>query len=216
MEAVVCGDRAPELEASPLKGNLEEQLPDLSWDECLANVLAQSPELDAARTNVDRARLALQRADREWIPNIDVGVGVRHHNVASDNVASVQVGFPLPIYNANQGNIQTARGEWMAAQNRVRQTELQLRDRLATAFRQYANARQQAAKYNERILPHAAKSLEIVTNGYRERQVGYLTLLVTQKTYYQVNLAYLDALRDLRESAAFIDGQLLSDSLSAR
>jgi hypothetical protein len=38
-------------------------------------------------------------------------------------------------------------------------------------------------------------------------------LLTSQRTYFQANLAYLDALRELRQSVAVIDGLLLIDSL---
>lgn len=38
-------------------------------------------------------------------------------------------------------------------------------------------------------------------------------LLTAQRTYFQTDLAYLDALRDLRTSAAAIEGNLLTDSL---
>ena len=38
-------------------------------------------------------------------------------------------------------------------------------------------------------------------------------LLTAQRTYFQTNLAYLDALRDLRSATTSLEGNLLSDSL---
>ena len=92
--------------------------------------------------------------------------------------------------------------------------EILLQDRLATAYRRYANSRQQADRYRDRVVPRAKRSLELVSQGYSKGQVEYLTLLTAQQTFIEVNLAYLDALREFRASSSAIDGQLLSGSLS--
>ncbi len=202
------------LPIAPLSANLESDLSQHNWEDCFARVLGGNPELHAAQARVQRANLLVRRANREPIPNVDVSVSVRHHNVTSDDVANVQLGIPLPIFNRNQGNIRAARAEWMAASSDFRRIELSLQDRLAIAFRRYVNARQQADRYRQRILPRAQLSLELVTKGYDKGQVRYLTLLTAQQTYLQVNLSYLDSMRELRSSAAIINGQLLSGSLT--
>ncbi len=203
----------PELQCAELAGDLDEHLSECRWEECYQTLLDRSPELSAAITEVDRSRLAVLRAGRERIPNVDVSVSVRHHNVSSDDIANVQVGIPIPIFDANGGNVQRARAELVAAENNVRRIELDLQDRLAVAYRRYADARQQAERYAQRILPRARQSLEIVTGAYRNGQADYLTVIASQKTYIQANLAYLEAIRNLRESQVVIEGQLLSGSL---
>ena len=101
----------------------------------------------------------------------------------------------------------------MAAENDLRRLELKLRDRLAVAFQRYSNARQQADKYAKSVLPSARESLELVTNGYRQGEFPYLVLLNAQRTFFRVNLAYLQSLRELRTSAVAIEGLLLSGGL---
>ena len=63
------------------------------------------------------------------------------------------------------------------------------------------------------MVPRAKKSLDLVTEGYEKGQVKYLTALIAQQTYVQVNLSYLDSLRELRVSSSVIEGQLLTGSL---
>ena len=87
-------------------------------------VLDNHPEVNAAEARVDRACLAIQRAKIEPIPNVDLSVSVRHHNVSGSDVANVQVGIPIPIFNRNQGNISSAEAEWFAAKNDVRRIDL--------------------------------------------------------------------------------------------
>jgi cobalt-zinc-cadmium efflux system outer membrane protein len=127
----------------------------------------------------------------------------------------VQVGVPIPFFNRNQGNIRKAQAELAAAQQEVKRVRLALEQRLSMVFEQYSNARQQVEKYNRDIMPNAEESLKLVSAGYKQGEFNYLALLIAQRTYFQTNLAYLDALGDLRKSAAALEGNLLSDSLQA-
>ncbi|MCH8828409.1 MAG: TolC family protein [Planctomycetes bacterium] len=204
------------LDNTALSGNLNAGVPQFDWQNSYAMLMGTSPELAAARARIDRSRFAVQRARREVIPNIDVSVSIRHHNVTGDDVANVQVGFPIPILDRNQGNIRKARAELIAAEHSLKRIELDLQDRLAIATRRYANARQQVQRYSQQILPRAKKSLQLVKTGYDKQQVNYLTLLTSQRTYFQVSLLHLDAVWELRQAAIAIDGQLLSGSLSQR
>lgn len=204
----------PSMPPSMLVGELTAPLAQLDWDDCCEMVLAGNPILIAARARMQRASVAVSRARKEPIPDVDLSVSVRHHNVTGDDVANVQVGIPLPIFDRNQGNIHSAEAEWSAARSDTRRIELELQDRLATAYRKYANSRQQVDRYRQRMVPRARRSLELVTHGYAKGQVKYLTLLNSQQTFIEVNLAYLEALREFRASFSSIEGQLLSGSLS--
>ena len=121
----------------------------------------------------------------------------------------------MPIFNRNQGNIRRAQAELMAAQNEVQRVQLDLQQRLAAVFEQYTTARYQVEKYSRDILPNAQASLDLANKGYRQGEYNYLSLLTAQRTYFQTNLIYLDALRELRTAATAIEGNLLSGSLQA-
>jgi outer membrane protein, heavy metal efflux system len=209
--AAVVG--ATELEPRPLAGELDAEIPDYTWEDSYARAVALNPELSAAEARVRRARIAIERERQQNVPNIDVMLSALHKNTNHDDVAGVQVGFPLPILDRNQGNIFAAEAELIEAQNNVRRLELDLQDRLAMALRRYANARQQADRYKQEILPRAKQSLDLVTRGYASGQVDFLTQLTSQRTYIRVNLAYLGTLDELWQAATLIDGQLLSGSL---
>ena len=206
----------PELEPARLAGQLTSDVSHHQWDDALASLLGRSPELAAAQARVDRARFAIARARRENVPDIDLSVSIRHINPTDSDVANVQAGIPIPIFDKNQGNILEAHSELVAAQNDVRRIELDLQDRLAVAFRRYKNAREQIERYQSRILERAQKSLDLVKNGFETGQVEYLTLDTSQRTFIRVNLAYLDAVKEFWSATTLIDGQLLSGSLSKR
>jgi cobalt-zinc-cadmium efflux system outer membrane protein len=204
----------PGLEVTSLAGHLETDLPNLGWEECRASLFAAHPELNAARARSEGAKIAIERARREPIPNVDAWVSVRHNNINSNDVANVQVGVPVPVFDRNRGNISAAEADWIAACKNIERIKLSLQDQLAMAYQRYANARQQAERYSQHIVPRAERSLTLVTNGYEMGQVDYLTLLTAQQTYVEVTLSYIDSLRELRTASAVIEGQLLTDSLS--
>jgi cobalt-zinc-cadmium efflux system outer membrane protein len=196
-----------------LAGDLEGETQEANYEATLARVVAISPELAAARASVDSARAAVARARVEWIPNVDLQASTQHDNASHYDIANVQAGVPIPIWNRNQGGVRRARAELAAAQSNADRVELGLQQRLAIVFQRYANARQQVETYRRQILPDAQSSLDLVNEGYRQGEFAYLTLLTAQRTFFQTNLAYLESLRQLRESQAAVDNLLLTDSL---
>jgi outer membrane protein, heavy metal efflux system len=206
---------APALQLAPLTGDLQQGMLELGWEETLNRLLAESPQIAAARAGVARAQAALNRECAGRTPNVELQGAVQYDNATRDTFANFQVGVPFPIYNRNQGNILKAQAELTAAQREVARVQLSLQQRLASVFEQHATARGQVEKYNSDILPNARESLRLVSEGFRQRELSYVVLLTAQRTYFQTNLAYLDALRDLRLAAVAIDGNLLADSFQA-
>jgi cobalt-zinc-cadmium efflux system outer membrane protein len=211
LSAVVGTDVEPQ----PLAGDLHDDLPQLTWDDTFARLLERSPQLAGAQSGVARAQAALNREFAGRLPNVDLLAAVQHDASTEDTFASLQVGVPIPLYNRNQGNIRTAQAELIAAMNEVQRIQLALNQRLAAVFEQYTNARFQVEKYQRDIVPNAEESLKLTTSGYKQGEFNYVSLLTAQRTFFQTNLAYLDALRELRAAATLIEGDLLSDSLQA-
>jgi len=211
--AVVVGD--PALQPTQLAGSLQGGMIPFTWEETLNRLLAESPQLAFAQAGVARAQAALSRECAARIPNVVLEAGVQSDNATGYTIANAGIAVPIPIYNRNQGNIRRAQAELTAARYEVSRVQLALQQRLAAVFEHYATARQQVERYTSYILPNAQESLKLVSSGYRQGEFGYLVLLTAQRTYFQTNLAYLDALRDLRTSAAAIEGNLLTDSLQS-
>jgi outer membrane protein, heavy metal efflux system len=209
--AAVMG--ACDMPPKSLAGSAKDGLRELTWEDSLNTLWAHSPQLAGARAGVARAEAALSRECAGRVPNVDLLSTVQHDNATGYTWATVQVGASVPIFNRNQGNIRRAQAELIAAQNDVKRTELELQQRLAVAFEQYTNARYQVEKYTKDILPNAEASLKLTTTGYQQGEFGYLSLLIAQRTFFQANLTYLEALRELRTALATIEGSLLSDSL---
>jgi cobalt-zinc-cadmium efflux system outer membrane protein len=211
--AAVVGD--PALQPTPLAGNLQDGMVQFTWEDTLNRLLAESPQLAGAQAGVARAQATLSRECAGRIPNVELLAGVQFDNATGYTIANAGLAVPIPIYNRNQGNIRRAQAELTAAQYEVSRVQLALQQRLAAVFEQYATAHQQVEKYTRDIMPNAQESLKLVSSGYRQGEFSYLMLLTAQRTYFQTNLAYLDALRDLRAAGVAIEGNLLDDSLQS-
>ncbi len=202
-----------DLPPGELSGDLETIPVDQTWSESLERLLTTSPEISTAAANIERSRWALQRALAEPIPNWTLqGVVMSDNGIDGKTDGIVQLTMPLPLYNRNQGAIQQSRAAVVAAEHALALLELRLQNQLAPVYERYASATNQVRKYREQILPAAKESLELVRQGHKAGEFPFLYLLNAQRTYFQTNLQYLDALRELRSSAIEIDGLLLRNS----
>ncbi|TWT90278.1 Cobalt-zinc-cadmium resistance protein CzcC precursor [Pseudobythopirellula maris] len=201
------------LQRAPLAGDPAAAIPSLTWEGAVARLRAESPEVAVAAIGVERARWAVDRACAGRAPDITGQVAIQYDDATDDTVTSVQVGVPLQLFNRNQGNIAKAKAELRVARRNLQRVELDLANRLAAVFGAYEVARKQAEVYQTSVLPSATEALELVDAGFREGEVDYLTVLTTQRTYFQTSLAYLDTLQAVRETSAEIEGLLLTGSL---
>ena len=205
----------PSLPRAALSGAIDDMFVHYELESLTAELLSCHPLVSAASARVSRAEVAITRARRENIPDITFLADAARTNHTGFNTAQARLSVEVPLWDKNQGNILSAEGELAAARAELNRIQLNLQQRLATVFRQYANALHQVERYRDRILPKAERSLELVRTGYDGGQVEYLTLLNSQQKFVQVNIAYTDSLEELQKASALLGGQLLSDSLAA-
>jgi outer membrane protein, heavy metal efflux system len=201
----------PDLPEAPLAGTLEAPLPDYDFDHARALVLEAHPEVQSARVGVARAELALRRAQAEPVPNVSVGAGYMRQNKDREDDWMFQVSLPVPVWNRNQGNIRAAQAEVGRAAQEVGRVQLDLARRLATAFGEYAAARERTLRYRGSILPDSREAFQIALAAFRAGQVSYLQVLQAQRTVQEANLEYVRNLADAWRGASEIAGLLLEE-----
>lgn len=205
-----------QLQMLQLEGDLFAPAKELEFDAVLAWLRGSSPEIAVAVADVERARLNWQRQRVEPRPNVSVeGLYNFVDNGANGQPdAGLAVSVPVPLYNRNQGAIQQARYEVVAAERSLAQLEFALQQRLAPVYERYSNAKNTVQQYAERILPAAEEVLQLTQKTFEVGEIGFTNLLIVQRSYRQLQLAYLDAAESLRISESEIDGLLLSGSLT--
>jgi cobalt-zinc-cadmium efflux system outer membrane protein len=217
--AAVVGD--PSLRMTALEGRIDEGLPSLNADDLLQALLSNSPAVRIARANVTRNEALLTRARREAIPDLQVRAGLLQNREQLDSGRPIglqgqaEIGIQIPLFNRNQGNVQSVRAELERAQNEVRRIELILRERAAATVRALEDARDTVNTYQKDVLPRARQLYEMQLKAWGQMAVSYPVVLQAQNTLFEVQQEYVGALREFQTSAVAMRGFLLTDGLEA-
>ena len=63
------------------------------------------------------------------------------------------------------------------------------------------------------VMPKAKSTFELISEGYRQGEVDFVSFLTAQRTYFDANLVYVSGLKQLWQEHNLIQGLLLSASL---
>lgn len=193
-------------------GRRESLLGQLGWSETVESVVATSPEIAVRMAQIEKARCQIAYEESLAVSDVNAQVSVQYDDATGYTVAGVQIGAPLQLWNRNQGGIARAQANLTAAKHRLEATEQTLRRRLAEVYGRYQAAETLAAALESEVLPRAQKNLALATEGYEAGEISFLDFLTVQRTFFQVNLESLAALRDLNATSQLIRGCLLADS----
>lgn len=204
----------PDLPASPLVGQLEPEGPPLDWDASLSRLLAESPELEAARAHIVHDQIAIQRERVEPIPNVTIGAGVGHNFETPGTNANVQATIEVPLFDRNQGTLRQAQSELLRSQAAVHRIELSLRQQLAEYFNQYRTAVMSVELYRDANVPNARKAYEVQLEMYNNRRIAWPEVVALQRSLFQVQSDYTHSLVEMRRAEVAITGLLMVDGLT--
>jgi len=210
----------PDLPPARLDGDLEA-IPELDYDEWVATTLRDSPEIKLAQQALERAEASLVQARKVPIPDLQM-TGILAQNFEPLEAihkptglqGGAQIGVQLPIFNRNQGNIAAARGEIESARQELARLKLQLQRDMASTFRDYATARAIVGQYKSEMLPRAEQAYRLYQTNYQRMAGAYPQVLIAQRTLFQLEAEYVQALENMWQSALSIRGFGLMDGLA--
>ncbi len=192
-----------------VEGKLEE-VPALEVDK----VMTASPELQVARIEMERSKVALKRAQVEVVPDVVARGGVRNNRemsgltrVGPEGIFDISV--QLPIFNRNQGGIAAAKAEAERARYDSERVKIDLSMRLAAAVKQYRESAFAAQRYKTVILPQAEKAVSQYMASFQQMAAAYPSVLLAQKNLAMYQDAYVRALVAARQAAVEVEGMVL-------
>ena len=183
-------------EASAPVGALELPSPGVplpSPDTLYAIAVDARPALRAARERVAAADAAYRAARRELYPDLMVSLSYGQRP-QFDDMATLMIGFRLPIWAASRQLAMRREMQAMAAMeeaealNLENETYAMLTELAADAER----ARSLAVLYRSSIVPQARAAVESALSAYRVGRVDYMTLIDNEMT---VNRYEIESLR---------------------
>ena len=214
----------PNLPVSPLEGNLRNW-PEINPQQIIETILRESPSVKRAQEAVARAEAEIKSAKREPIPDLQLRAGVQQDNQALNEaavrlrpvgvVSFASVGVNIPIFNRNQGNVAAARTELNRAREEVTRVQLSLRRAAEPLLRTYLAEEVQANQYRSTMLPKAMRAYQLYLSKYRQMGAAYPEVLVSQRTWFQLQVSYVETLDHLWENAITLQNFTLTDGLEA-
>jgi cobalt-zinc-cadmium efflux system outer membrane protein len=211
-----------DLPVSPLQGELE-RLPDLNTDEMVDRLVSDSPTVRRAVQEVAVAQARLRDAKREIVPDLQLRAGEQYNGeqVSANPAKSAgaqsfaTAGINISLWNRNQGNIEGAKADSERAEQAVTQERLKLRNFALPLAQNYLSAKFEAERYKNQLIPRAARAYQLYLEKYQSMAQAYPQVLVSQRTLFQLQINYVNALHRTWRSALALKNFTLSGGLDS-
>ena len=194
--------------ANPVFGSAEGSLDPVSPVppfERVAEFVSANPDVARWATEMEEREAALKLEKAEAIPDPFVSGGYRHISEKDDNAFVVGLSIPLPVFDRNQGGILEARRRISKGEEEKRNAEAAVNASLAAAYKDLSSAYEEARTIGEEILPGARDAYDSVFEGYREGKFSLIDVLDAQRTVFDTELQYIQALRAYHHSLADVE-----------
>ena len=198
----------------PLVGDLAGVIPHLDLETCWQELLSRSPQLRSTESELDHGWAVYRLARAQAIPNVTLQSVVEYDKATQATTASTLVALPLPLYNRNQGNIDKAAADIRTDQAEVARVRLVLRDQLADSFRRYKTSLRQTERLKQAILPNTEENLKLATQLYVAGETAFAPVLIAQQSYFESQMAYVEAQTELHKVVTEINGLQLTGGLN--
>jgi cobalt-zinc-cadmium efflux system outer membrane protein len=211
-----------DLPVAPLAGNLENP-PAIDENQIVEQIVAESPEVKRAQQDVLHAEAELKSAKREPVPDLQLRAGFEQNyeriTEASPRPVGLQAfataGITLPLFNRNQGNVEAAKADLERAKAEVTRAQLALRRNAQPLLQAYLFQQVEANRYKNQMIPRATRAYQLYLAKYQQMGAAYPMVLVSQRTLFQLQVGYINALQGLWSTAIALQNYTLTDGLMA-
>lgn len=136
------------------------------------------------------------------VPDVTIGAAYDQNSSYARNYYGLQIGFPLPFFNRNQGNIKSAKYNIQSQESTLKQNELQLKNDVVAAVNQYKLNEQlfstQQLEFNEQY----DKLFGSMLKGFQQRQISLVEFVDFFDTYKDTKLKILQQQYNLQKAIA--------------
>ena len=206
------------LEAHPLTGSLVEP-PGFDPEDYVRRDVEESPLVKRAQADEAVGEARLKDAKRERVPNLNLTAGEWYsgEEVNSGQKAGwesfAQAGVQLPIWNHNQGNVESSKILLDRAHHDVERTKLWTRNQTEPLAQEYQTAHFTAERYRTEMIPRARRAYELEVTKYQQMSQEYPPVLAAQRMVFTLQLGYTEALNQEWRAAIALQNYALMNGL---
>lgn len=160
----------------------------------------------------DRQYIGLQKANA--VPDLSVGLNYVRNGNYVPNYYAANIGFDLPVFDRNQGNINSAQWTFRADSAAYRAVDLQMRKDIWQAVTQLFESDKQFQKFDPNFNVNYEKLMHGIIDNFKKRNLSIVDFINYYDSYKNSVIQYFqlqsDRLNDL-ESLNFTVGETLWD-----
>ena len=162
----------------------------------LINLIEYERDLRAAKLELEKSQA---------VPDLTVSGGVRYLNELKTNSFVAGISLPLPFFNRNQGNIQSAEVLLRQVDEIKKARVLSVISTINSSFNNLLSAYNNASRLKEEIIPESENAYDITRQGYLQGRFAFIDLLDAQRTLFDTEAQYLLELADYYKSLIEIE-----------
>lgn len=162
-------------------------------DSLLQIALQRRPDLAASEAAVAELDASARLVRREAVPNLEISALAEREETFGESRFGVGVGFPLPLWNRNQGTADRVSAEARQSSWSRNAVELEVRTEVADAYQSYVAASEEAQIFERHVLQPVRQNQQLLETAYREGKIDLPALLLVRNQLLDAELSYWDA-----------------------
>lgn len=158
----------------------------------LAAELPNSPRLKKASLMVIQKQALSEIEKSKQTPDVTISLGARRNEeLGGITQALVGLSIPIPLFDRNQGNLQSAKAREVQSQDEKTAIENQLQAELAIAYARWQSQIEAITTYSQDILPGAQSAFDAARKGFDFGKFSFLEVLDAQRTLFQTKTQFI-------------------------
>ena len=158
----------------------------------LAMGLPNSPRSVKAGLLVNQKQALSAIEKSRQTPDVTVSLGAqRNQELGGLTQAIIGLSVPIPLFDQNQGNFQSAKAREVQAQYEKTALENQLHTELSIAYARWQSQIEAIATYSRDILPGAQSAYDAARKGFEFGKFSFLEVLDAQRTLFQTKTQFI-------------------------
>jgi cobalt-zinc-cadmium efflux system outer membrane protein len=156
------------------------------------------------QVQVGEAQVQLQKS--KAIP--DITFGYQPKDRGSNYVrpySGIEVGFELPLFHRNAGNIKAAQAQFKKTEIEVQRKENQLYNEIASSVKSFVETRQSFERFSLAFMDEVENLQESAEQNYLKKNINILEYIDLKRIYIQNRMQYLEVRSKLLESAGHLN-----------
>jgi cobalt-zinc-cadmium efflux system outer membrane protein len=175
----------------------------------LAAQLPNSPRLKKASLAITQKQALSEIEKSKQTPDITLSLGARRNEeLGGITQAIIGLSIPIPLFDKNQGNWQSAKAREIQSLDEKTALENQLNTELADAYLRRQVQVEAAGTYSQEILLGAQSAYEAARKGFEFGKFSFLEVLDAQRTLFQAKTQYIQTLALAHQAEADIQSLL--------